>query len=69
MKVGEAKDGDQTVPHKAPADGGDGGGGSVGGIDAAAAAVSSERIAALEAQVASLPQQVADKQVAFEVSR
>jgi anthranilate phosphoribosyltransferase len=36
---------------------------------AAAAAVSSERIAALEAQVASLTQQVADKQVAFEVSR
>ena len=69
MKVGEAKDGDQTVPHIAFADVGDGGGRNVGGIDAADAAVSSERVAALEAQVASLTQQLADKQVAFEVSR
>jgi len=68
VKVGEAKDGDQTVPHIAPADVGDGGGRNVGGIDAADAAVSSERVAALEAQVASLTQQLADKQVAFEVS-
>ena len=66
----QSPDDAQAVPHmQGGADGGGGGGsGGGGGVDNAAGAGSSERIAALEAQVASLTQQGNDKQVAFEVS-